>query len=376
MNEVIYKGIQLSSTRSKYFYVTEGETTSLIDDIDNSVLKLTYTKGQTSRSVADLLGLCHIGEEQELFPMTSANKFPNTVLSLNGFKLKKLTYDPHIIRIVIVSDNESRVSQSYDHTTIVVSEKDYKNPEFIEFLFYSGNLIYLKPVSPKNCIVNGSWEFYNFPKVVVYNKDVQLTSKAQGKYSLRNNYDNYLIRSIDYEDQFFDEIGYILKNYGVELCRYNREKTLQNTSYITYRINQTPSRVHHNFYSDGFDSVINYKIPIEFELRTTNMHLFFDFKTKYSNLDLLTNLCEFKTSDKYGDRWSASVKWSRISEDFNHLYESDNNANFSYQCQFSCEIFFKEVYDKTYDFIKEIIMELEALDKNGNNAITNNLTQN
>ena len=52
---------------------------------------------------------------------------------------------------------------------------------------------------------------------VVYNKDIQLTSKAQGKYSLRNNYDNYLIRSIDYEDQFFDEIGFILKNYGIEL---------------------------------------------------------------------------------------------------------------------------------------------------------------
>ena len=33
MNEVIYKGIHLSSAKSKYFYVTEGQTTSLVDDM-------------------------------------------------------------------------------------------------------------------------------------------------------------------------------------------------------------------------------------------------------------------------------------------------------------------------------------------------------
>ena len=88
MNEVIYKGIHLSSAKSKYFYVTEGNTTSLVDDIDNSVLKLTYTKGQTAYSVAKLLGLCYTGEDQELSPMTSASKFPNVVLSLNGLSLR------------------------------------------------------------------------------------------------------------------------------------------------------------------------------------------------------------------------------------------------------------------------------------------------
>lgn len=370
MNEVIYKGIHLSSAKSKYFYVTEGNTTSLVDDIDNSVLKLTYTKGQTAYSVAKLLGLCYTGEDQELSPMTSASKFPNVVLSLNGLKLKKLTYDPHIVKIVIVSDHESRVSQSYSHTTIVISKEDYKNPEFVEFLFFSGNLIYLKPVSPKKCFTDGSWEIRNYPKVLIYDKDVTLESTSQHIYSLRNNYDRYLIRAIDYEDQFFDEMKNILGNYGIELCRYNREKTLLSTSYISYRINQTPTRVQHNLYSDILEDVISYRNPIDFELRTTNMHLFFDFKTKYSNLNLLSNLCEFKTSDKYGGRWSAAVKWGRISEDFSHLYESDNNANFSYQCQFTCELYFQEVYDKSYDFLQEIVLELENLDNGDRDTIT------
>lgn len=358
MNEVIYKGIHLSSAKSKYFYVVEGNTTSLVDDINSSVLKLTYIKGQSAKSVAKLLGLCHTGEDCELLPMTSSYKFPNTVLSLNGLKLKKLTYDPHIVKIVIVSDHESRVSQSYDHTTIVVSENDYKNPEFIEFLFFSGNLLYLKPEVSKKCFIGGNWELKNYPKIYIADKNVTIDSESQKIYQLRNNYDRYLIRSVDYQDQFFNEIRYILDDYGIELCRYNREKTLQSTSYISYRINQTPSRTQHVLYSDVLEDSISYRCPIEFELRTTNMHLYFDFKTKYGNLDLLTNLCEFKTSDKYGERWSAAVKWGRVSEDFSHLYESDNNANFSYQCQFNCELYFQEVYDKSYDFFDEIKFEL------------------
>ena len=369
MNEVIYKGLRLSSSKSKYFYVTEGTTTSLVDDIDNSVLRLTYVSGQSSKTISKILGICHLGEDQEMAPMTSASKFPNTILSLNGLKLKKLTYDPHIVRIVIVSDHESRVSQSYSHTTIVVSKEDYKNPEFINLIFFSDNLIYLKPESLKKCFISGQWEFRNYPKVVVYDSDITLESNSQWVYSLRNNYDQYLIRAIDYEDQFLDEIKHILDEYGIELCRYNREKTLQVTSYISYRINQTPSRALHSLYNDELEDIISYRLPIEFELRTTNMHLFFDFKTKYSNVNLLTNFCEFKTSDRYGGRWSSAIKWGRITEDFSHLYESDNNSNFSYQCQFSCELYFQEVYDKSYGFIQEIISDIEDVDLSINNNL-------
>ena len=237
-------------------------------------------------------------------------------------------------------------------------------------MFFSGNLIYLKPTSLKRCFTDGSWEIRNYPKILIYDKDITLESTSQHFYSLRNNYDRYLIRAVDYEDQFFDEMKNILGNYGIELCRYNREKTLLSTSYISYRINQTPARVQHNLYSDKLEDIISYRVPIDFELRTTNMHLFFDFKTKYSNLNLLSDLCEFKTPDRYGGRWSAAVKWGRISEDFSHLYESDNNANFSYQCQFTCELYFQEVYDKSYDFLQEIVLELENIDNRDRDTIT------
>lgn len=119
---------------------------------------------------------------------------------------------------------------------------------------------------------------------------------------------------------------------------------------------------------------MQHRVPIDFELRTTNMQLFYDFKTKYNNVDLLTNFCEFKTTDKYGERWTAAVKWGRITEDFSHTYESDNNSNFSYQCQFTCELYFYEVYDRTNEFIKEIMLELYATDIAGEKGVNLNNT--
>jgi len=91
--------------------------------------------------------------------------------------------------------------------------------------------------------------------------------------------------------------------------------------------------------------------------------MFYDFKNRFNNVDLVSNFCEFKTCDKYGTRWTAAVKWGRIGEDFNHNYDPDNNSNFSYQCQFNCILYFYEVYDESSYFIREILYELEAENK-------------
>jgi hypothetical protein len=107
---------------------------------------------------------------------------------------------------------------------------------------------------------------------------------------------------------------------------------------------------------------MSHRVPIDFTLRTPDMVMFFDFKNKYNNLNILTNFCEFKTSDKYGSRWSAAVKWGSITEDFNHMYQQDDNSNFSYQCQFRCELYFYEVLDDRYEFLKEIELNLKASD--------------
>ena len=354
MNEIIYRGLKLS-TKCKYFQVKEGSVCSLVEDNSQSTLILTYTPGSTSGSLSSILGIPKLGRDIDMLPMGLPKRFSNTVISLNGLKFKKLTYDPHVVNIVIVADSESRVVQDYNYTTIVVSKNDYKDPKFIDFLFFSGNLLYLVPIGPKpDC-----YEIRNFPKIyLTYGDSVDVESESETVFTLRRRYNDYVIREINYQDQFILEMRRILTDYGLELVRLNKEVTLTKTSYITYQFMQTPVKYNHPKYLDQDSKVMQHRLPVEFTLRTTDMVLYFDFKNKYNNVNLLTNFCEFKTSDKYGQRWTAAVKWGEITEDFSHLYQQDDNSNFSFQCQFRCELYFYEVLDDRYDFIKEIYMTL------------------
>ena len=361
MQEIIYKGLKLSSLNNcRYFNVKEGNTNSLVEDKTTSTLTLTYKPGSTNKSLSDFLGIPFYGEDTKMEPTGISKRFKDVHVSLNGLKLKKCTSDTHIVNIVIVNDSESRVCQNYNYTTIVVSEEDANNDDFINFLFYSGNLLYLKPVGPKpKC-----WKIRNFPKITIKDSDLNLTSDSTFVYTLRRRYDDYAIRAIDYQDQFILELRRILDDYGIELVRWNKEQTLKTTSYISYQFSQTPTRIHHPNYKDSEDRIMSHRLPVEFTLRTPDMVMFFDFKNKYNNVDLLTNFCEFKTTDKYGGRWSAAVKWGSITEDFNHIYQQDDNSNFSYQCQFRCELYFYEVLDDRYEFLKEIIYTIESESNN------------
>lgn len=364
-NEIIYKGLVLKSKKGcKYYKVIEGDTISLMEDTTTSTMTLTYTSGCTTETVANFLGITRLGKSQEMEPTGGAKKFSSVgYVTLNGLKLQKMTSDTHIVSIVIVKDSESRVIQSYDSTTIVVSDEDKCNEEFVNFIFYSGNLAYLRPVGPKpKC-----WTFKNFPKITIKDSDVTLTSTSDFAYTLRRRYDDYVIREVEYIDQFILELRRILDNYGIELVRLNKEETLKLTSYITYQISQTPSRNHHPNYGDD-DTITSCRLPIDFTFRTTDMVMFYDFKNKYNNLDLLTNFCEFKTMDRYGDKWTAAVKWQQITEDFNHIYQTDDNANFGNQCQFRCELYFYEMIDTRYNFLQEILYDIYAMDQDNNNA--------
>jgi hypothetical protein len=42
----------------------------------------------------------------------------------------------------------------------------------------------------------------------------------------------------------------------------------------------------------------------------------------------------------------------------------DDNSNFSFQCQFSCELYFYEIFDTRYKFLEEIQLTLENAETN------------
>lgn len=358
--EIIYRGLKLTSSKCNYFQVKQGKMNSLIEDVGSSTLVLTYSPGSSAKSLSVSLGIPLIGSgQQAIDPMSQPKRFSHGSIKLNGLTLEKLTYDPHTINIVLVEDSESRVVQTYDYTMFIVSQDDYKNPEFIKFLFYSGNLLYVKPVGPR---VKG-YELRNFPKLIIGDGQTEVESSNETIYSLRRRYNDYVIREIDYQDQFVIELRRILETYGIELVRINKERTLRGTSYITYQFNQSPANENHPMRNDVHKYFIQRKQPIEFTLHTTDMILYHDFKNKYDNVNLVTNFVEFKTTDRYGDRWTAAVKWSPISEDFNQVYQPDDNSNFALQCQFRCELYFYEVLDTRYEFLEEVVYRLELEDK-------------
>lgn len=364
MNEIIYKGLRLVTDKCRYFNVKEGKINSLEEN--DSVLTLTYSPGSSAKSLSMSLGIKLVGPGRELMePTRKTIKFKKTYVTLNGLRLEKLTYDPHTINIVIVRDSNSRVVQSYGYTIFIVNYEDYRNPEFINYLFYSGQLLYLRPVGKK---VRG-YELRNFPKIIVKDRDLDLTSTNDVLYTLRKRYDDYLIREIDYQDQFILEVRKILDEYGIEFVRLNKETTLSTTSYVTYQFTQTPVLSNHPFSGDPDRNIMQYKQPVEFTLHTTDMVLYHDFKSKYTDLLLLTNFCEYKTPDRAGDKWTAAIKWGPITEDFNHIYQPDDNSNFAFQCQFRCELYYYNVLDTRYKFLKEIISRIDSEDIDGSNPI-------
>lgn len=362
VNEINYRGLRIK-TGCRYFHAKEGTINSFVEDKIASVAKLTFIPGSSAKtlSVSLSLGLVGSGELEMKTSGTNPTKIKKTRITINGLTLEKQTFDFHTLRIVIVRDSESRVIQNYSETTLVISEKDYRDPGFIDFLFYSGGLLFLTPIGPKK----KQYELRNFPKIIIKDKNIDLTSTNSVVFSLRKRYNDYLIRGIDYQDQFILEVRRILDDYGVELVRLNKEQTLASTSYVTYQFSQTPVPYSHPYRRDPYSDIINLQQPVEFSLHTTDMVLYHDFKSKYMNVNLLTNFCEYKTSDRYGERWTAAVKWGQITEDFNHTYQSDDNSNFAFQCQFRCELFFYEVFDTKYEFLKEIVTILESEDKDG-----------
>ena len=353
MNEVVYCGLKIQ-TECSYFYFTEGGIASIVQDPIKSLLTVTFPTGSTSTSLSSLLSLDVTDLDKEVVPMNRPELITNVVISLNGLKLRKVNYEPHVLRIILVDDHESRVAQEYDHTTIVVNVNDKDDCKFKDYVFR--NLKYLKVDNKK--FEFSKYSILNFPKITIYNKSLTLTSNNNYVHKLRRSYNKYLIRAIDYEHQFFSDLGKILNEYGVELTRINREKTLKNPSYVSYSINQTPVKYMHAGSWEVNDSVLSHKIAVEFQLRTPDLVLYLDFKNRYNNVDLLTNFTEFLTKDKYGENWRASVKWGYLTEDFNQNYSTDDNSNYSHQCSFRCELYFYEVYDRRYNYINDIIIEL------------------
>lgn len=353
MNEIIYCGVKFC-TDCSYYRFKIGDYPSIITDSIKGTVDITYKEGMNSSELCRFLSLECINDMEIRETKNFIHYHPVTI-TLNGLKFKKVIEERHVVNIILVEDHPSRVVQNYNKTTMVLNVDELKDPEFKEVLF--SGLKYIRP-SRKSDYKN--YEFYNFPKIIIDNKSLDISSNNKYINKLRESHDIYLIKAIDYEHEFFRRLQGICEEFGLELTRVNREETLRTTSYISYSINQTPVKYVHVRSKTYQSDVMCHMVPIDYQLRTPDMVLYFDFKNRYNNVDLFTNFTEFYTQDRYGGNWLAAVKWGVLTEDFNQQYNVDDNSNFSYQCSFRSELYFYEIYDKNYNYIKQIIVELES----------------
>ena len=91
INEIIYDGLVLK-TSCRYFDVKAGNTDSLVEDNTKSLMTLTFRPGSTNESISKFLGIKKVGATQELYATSGPKLIKNTTVTLNGLKLKKLTF--------------------------------------------------------------------------------------------------------------------------------------------------------------------------------------------------------------------------------------------------------------------------------------------
>lgn len=221
MNEIVYCGLKLV-TECSYFKFTEGDHASIVTNPKEYAVEVTFPKGIMSKELGDLLNI-KVTDDRLVTPTlgNGYHRINNVSVKLNGLEFIKLTSDPHVVRIALVDDYPSRVCQDYNSTTIVINDNDKSDPEFLGYVF--SNLKYMKLRYPRK-VDFSKYTVANFPKITIYDKSLDLTSKSTYIHKLRSNHNRYLIKAVDYEHQFFHDISQILEEFGVQLTRKNREE--------------------------------------------------------------------------------------------------------------------------------------------------------
>lgn len=83
---------------------------------------------------------------------------------------------------------------------------------------------------------------------------------------------------------------------------------------------------------------------VEFELSTPEFFLFEDFKYKYQNLHLLSNIGSLSLVDSKDINWKFAVQWGEVSDDTDPVNAKDDAGNFSLPLKFDAKITYTVVY--------------------------------
>lgn len=350
--KLVTQGLKIT-TQCRYVKFSIDKYLDIFEDGESSCLYIKFPKKFNTKELIDnRIEVLKSTELQE----TDYIKLSNPTVDLNGLRFTKLTINDYIINQYIVKDIVNFIMTFDEHHCEILIPKslDYRLDKYLKLIECNP---YLQILDSKQL-----QSLNNFYSINIGNKSISIKSSNRFEFNTKKKYTKYLLDPINVQESFIDKLRVLLTNYGVELISLPIDQNTHSVHRVTYRFTEIGKQLSHKSDSNPLRYALQHSSHIEFKLSSPDLILFNDFRTKYQNLDLVSNFTEFYTNDKLGRNWKSNIVWSSIGTDFNQDYAQDELNSISFETGFSADLNYYVVYDEMYYNIQEIILSILQVD--------------
>ena len=346
---IVKNGLKIT-TRCDYVKFTESDFLEVKEDVKNNLLEIKFPKGFLNTNVVDR-HVTPIDESVTMKP-TDFIKIKTPLITIGKVSFYKLIPDVINFSQFIVKDiDDFIVSRDGYKITILIPESKLDDINTYVKCIKSIPYFEVNEVGDSPVLSN----LYN-----INLSDSNFNSNLSNNFvfATKKYYDRYILRMVDILESFITKLEGVLEGSGIKLMGLPNDELTETSDRLMYRITELGTQISHKSDSNELRYAVNHRTTIAFELTTSNFILYNDFKTRYQNLDFVSNFTEFYTKDSYGLNWISNIEWNRITTDFDQSYGVDNSGNFAYTASFECNIYYYVVFDETYHTIGEIVTNL------------------
>lgn len=353
--EIITQGL-IITTQCHYIKFTQSGEFQFDEDFELDCFTIKYPRDVESKYIVDKrIDVL----ESKLLHESDYIKINNPVINLNGLKLTKLTVGDYTYRQFLVNDINQYIIKYSEHscTLLIPTKLAYDVDTYLHALSHCR---YLKVLDSKEL-----HNLRNYYSIRIVDKDQTIESNSEFEFNSKKYYQQYLMDKIDVQSSFINKFRALVRSYGLDLIRYPIDSNTKSVNHIVYKFTDIGKQETHKTAANPLRYAVAAKDSVEFELTCPDLVILNDFKTKYQNLDFISNFTEFYTFDKLDRQWISTIKWGEFPTDFNQDYETDNQGNIGFKATFNAEISYYIIYDQKYYECAEIVIDLCSQAVNG-----------
>lgn len=349
--KIVIQGLKIT-TGCRYIKFTRKNSLNIHEESESDCMYIDFPfKFNTSRLVNKQIEVLH----PYILKETDYIKIVNPVIDINGLVIRKITNTDYMFSQVIVGDLDKftmRVNEN--HCEIFIPKMlDWNIQKYICLLNKNP---YLEVVGYKRLS-----ELKNVYSLNFQDHDFTYRSTNDFVFNTKAKYSKYLLKGIDIQDSFIQQLRNRVEEFGIELISLPIDQNTHSDNRITYRFTELDKQESHYAVQNPLRWAMQYKSHVDFTFGTPDLVLYHDFKIRFQNLDFLTNYTEFYTLDKLGRSWVSNIEWSNLDGSFQQDYATDENSNIGFTANFSADIHYYIVYDETFYRFTNITLNLDSL---------------